>query len=133
MERRGGVGGGTFTNTGTIKVAGGAPNLRTLLRDAGTILHGDAYLDFDASGGKVQVLNGGLYEVVTPSNNYGLRQFADGYGVAVESGGVFRVSGAGAFFANVGNAPTFNVNGGTVEVMGGCFTSIRAALSRMRR
>ena len=103
--------GGTWTNTGTIQIPDGQPNLNTELVNLGTITEGDAYLDFTA-GGKLRMLNGGVFDTANTGAGYQFRNYG-GPGVFVEDGGIFRHSGTGYFFT--GGVP-INVTGGTVDV-----------------
>jgi RHS repeat-associated protein len=133
-----GPGTSVLTNTGTLNIdGGGSPNLRIELRNQGVINHGNSYLDFDVSTGKLRVLAGGVYNTINTAGDWGFRQFGGGLGLSVESGGTFRhnSSNGSRFFLNTGNAPDFSVAGGTIDVVkgtlgvntGGTFTT--AALS----
>ena len=77
---------GVFTNTGRIQITGGEPNLETELVNAGAIIHGSAYLDFDGATAELRVVAGGLYESVNTSSGFGFRAFNGPAGVFVEAG-----------------------------------------------
>ena len=109
--------GGTWTNTGTIQIADGDPNLNTLLLNKGTITQGNAYLDFTSATAELRVQDGGLFRIMNSANGYQFRNFA-GLGITVEAGGIFRHSDNGQFFT--GGVPFSNL--GTVEVESGTLT-----------
>ena len=109
---------GVFTNTGTIQIVSGSPKLMTELVDAGTILHGDSYLDLDGAAAKLRVVSGGVYETRNGGSGYQIRAFNNPAGVFVEAGGVFRHNSAtGAFFELGVDLPFSNL--GTVAVAKG--------------
>ena len=56
------AGSGTVTVPGgaTFGITSGDPNLQTELVDAGTIQHGNAFLDLDGAAAKLRVVSGGI-------------------------------------------------------------------------
>src|SRR5213079_2874694 len=103
---------------GFIQISSGEPNLRTEMRNIGTITQGDAHFDTE-SGGKLRILAGGLYDTVNTNSDFGFRQINGGAGVSVESGGTLKHSSAARFLTNTTGNPAFNVDGGTLQVTAG--------------
>ena len=115
---------GVFTNTGTIQIAGGEPDLATGLVNAGTIRQGNAYLDLDGATAELSVIAGGVYESLNTASGFGLRAANGAAGFFVEAGGVFRhASPNGASFDLAATVP-FKVNGGTLQNTGAAGTAL---------
>ncbi len=106
---------GVFTNTGTIQITGGDPNLETELVNAGSIKHGNAYLDLDGAMATLRVVSGAVYETVTTGSGYSFRVFNNPAGVFVEAGGILRQNTPNGADFSIGEGVPFNVNGGSVQ------------------
>ncbi len=115
---------GVFTNTGTIQMTGGEPDLATELLNLGTIQHGNAFLDLDGAAAKLRLVSGGLYEAVNTSSSFGFRAFNGTPGVFVETGGVFRHNSSNGATFDVGANVPFDVNGGTLQNTGVAGTAL---------
>ena len=109
---------GIWTNTGTIQIASGDPNLQTELVNAGKIQHFSAFLDLEGAMGKLRVIAGGLYESVNTGSGFGFRAFSGTPGVFVEAGAVFRHAPSNGAAFQVGPDVPFSVNGGTLQATG---------------
>ena len=120
----------TVPLTGTLQIVGaGTPKLVTELVDAGTILHGDSYLDLDGAAAKVRVVSGGVYETRNASSGYQIRPFNTPAGVFVEAGATFRHNSAtGAYFDVPAGVPFSNL--GTVAVAKGQFNILGSLAQR---
>ena len=119
MNGSGTLGGpGIFTNTGTIHIGSGDPNLTTELVNAGTIRHGNAFFDLDGAAAKIRTVAGGLYETVTTGSGYSFRVSGGAQGVFVEVGGILRQATPNGADFSIGAGVPFSVTGGTLQTTG---------------
>ena len=110
---------GVFTNAGTLQITGGDPNLLTELVNAGTIRHGNAFLDLDGATAKLRTISGGLYETVTTGSGFSFHALNGTPGVFVEAGAIFRQATTNGADFSIGAGVPFSVlTGGTVQTAG---------------
>ena len=112
--------GGEDNVTGTLTVPAGAeltfingsPNVHGKLVVAGTVTHGNAYVDFFNANAEIRLVSGGVYDAQT--GGYALRTLSGSpVGIVVDAGASFR-STAGSV-----SVETRLSNSGTVEAVGG--------------